>query len=182
MDNQAVLTRLHRLNIDSEQLRLAPLCQHDVALYCQLMCNQQALCYIHPPLTHDAALQSFNRSLACNLRAAPIRYIYTVQLRQGGDAIGIAALNSLDVTAKHADIGRILLPQWQAKGLGTELSSALMAALTEAFDIRCFIKKIREDNVPAMLSANKLGFVKTTEHHRTKGMLWQTFQRISDGM
>jgi RimJ/RimL family protein N-acetyltransferase len=176
MDNQAVLIKLQSINNHSARLRLAPLCRADASLYCALMSCPQAQHYIQQPLLPDVAQRSFKIALACNQRANPIRFIFSVQLHHSGVAIGIAAINHLDVMAKHADIGRMLLPQWQRQGIGTELSALLITTLAQAFDIRTVSKKVRADNLAAIMSAEKLGFVKTSEQPISTAKGWHILQ------
>ena len=148
------------LNIaaNSEQLKITALSDDDEALYCAVMSNPSCMLHVGAQLTPSEAVHSFNAALELT-RQQPVRRCYLkVTMRCNDEPIGIAAINQLDLTSGTADIGRILLPTWHGKGLGTELGQLLINWLHGQFNITCFSKHIRVANHAAIQSALKLGF------------------------
>lgn len=146
-------------NANSERLTLSALAGDDQALYCAVMTNPGCMSYVGAQLTPCQAQRSFNAALELTRQQPPTRFYLKVMCRATAQPVGIAAINQLDLTARTADIGRMLLPAWQGKGLGTELSQLLIRWLHTELNITGFSKHIRAGNQAAIQSALKLGFV-----------------------
>lgn len=146
-------------NASSERLTLSALSVNDKALYFSVMTNPGCMSYVGAPLTPGQAQRSFNAALELTRQQPPRRFYLKVVCRTTAQPVGIAAINQLDLTERTADIGRMLLPAWQGKGLGTELSQLLVRWLHTELNITGFSKHIRVGNLAAIQSALKLGFV-----------------------
>lgn len=144
--------------ISSEHLRLTALSDDDKALYCAVMTDPRCMLHVGTQLTSCQAERSFTAALGLTRQKPITRFYLKVAWCATAEPIGIAAINQLDLTANTADIGRMLLPAWQGKGLGTELSQLLISWLHKEFNITGFSKHIREGNQAAIQSAVKLGF------------------------
>lgn len=160
LEDSHALTKLHSIHYASARLLVKPLTDEHRDFYCALMTNRQVLQHIHPVLSAQSALHSFQSTLSSNQRCHPIRFVFVVCMRQSGIPIGIAAINHLNLVKGLANIGRILQPQWCGKGLGTELSVAIIRLLAKEFGIHCFVKDIAANNHAAIYSAKNIGFTK----------------------
>lgn len=148
--------------VSSEHLSLTALSDEDRDLFCAVMTDRQCMLHVGTQLTSCQAGHSFTAALELT-RQQPIKRFYLkVVWRATAEPIGIAAINQLDLTAGTADIGRMLLPAWQGKGLGTELSQLLIRWLHNELNISRFSKHIRAGNRAAIQSAVKLGFKPVT--------------------
>jgi len=116
--------------------------------------------YVSSPLSEDKAQRSFEAALKCNQQKRIQRCYFRVALQSNYQSIGIASVNQLDLAKKSAEIGRMLLPQWHSKGLGTELSGMLIRWLAAEWGITTITKQIQAANLAAVFSAQKLGFTK----------------------
>ena len=146
-------------NYRSSRLELTPLIIKDKNYYCSLMSNAICLKYIGHILTTEQAEERFLLLLNYNMQRPLTRLYLRVSLLATGEFIGIAAINQLNTEARSADIGRMLLPSWHGKGLGTELSQLLIDMLLKECGISFITKHIRDDNLAAIRSARRLGFV-----------------------
>lgn len=146
------------IQISSKRLRLTALTDDDKALYCAVMTDPCCMLHVGTQLTSCQAERSFTAALGLTRQQPTTRFYLKVVWRATAEPIGIAAINQLDLTANTVDIGRMLLPEWHGKGLGTELSQLLIRWLHKELNITGFSKHIREGNQAAIRSALKLGF------------------------
>lgn len=162
MGSVDVLAKLPLINAYSKQLKLTLLTEEDKALYCTVMAEPGCMQYIGKLLPQADAGRSFAAAVKLN-NQHPLKRIYLrASLLSSDQSIGIASINKLDIANKSADIGRMLLPQWQGKGLGSELSRMLIKWLAAELGAVSITKHIRADNTAAIKSALKLGFSATT--------------------
>ncbi|MDR6982779.1 RimJ/RimL family protein N-acetyltransferase [Rheinheimera pacifica] len=124
------------------------------------MTDKASMSYISSPLSEDKAQRSFEAAIKCNQQQQIQRCYFRVALKSNHQSIGIASVNQLDLAKKHAEIGRMLSPQWHRKGLGTELSEMLIRWLVTELGITTITKQIQAANLAAVCSAQKLGFTK----------------------
>lgn len=160
MQQTSVQAKLQSINCRSERLQLTALSEADKTLYFAVMADRACMQYVGSPLTYAEAQHSFGAALKLNLQPHIQRFFFSVTQLSDGQSVGIASVNYLNLAANQAEIGRMLLPQWHGKGLGTELSSLLINWLAKEIGIVTFIKQIRVDNKAAIYSALKLGFLK----------------------
>ena len=153
-----VLLKLQRINSYSRLLQLSPLTIEDNALYANVMTEPDCMRYVGKTLSKARAQQSFAAAIRLNQQQSVTRLYLRVALVSNCQSIGIASINDLNTKTKTADIGRILLPNWQGRGLGSELSSMLINGLAAEFEILTFTKSICKGNIAAIKSAQKLGF------------------------
>lgn len=152
--------KLQTVCCSSARLQITLLSEDDRALYCSLMTDKASMSYVSSPLSEDKAHRSFEAALKCNQQRHIQRCYFRVALKSNNQSIGIASVNQLDLEKKYAEIGRMLLPKWHSKGLGTELSGMLIRWLAAEWGITTITKQIQAGNLAAVCSAQKLGFTK----------------------
>ncbi|WP_310207167.1 GNAT family N-acetyltransferase [Rheinheimera pacifica] len=152
--------KLQTVCCSSARLQITLLSEDDRVLYCSLMTDKASMSYISSPLSEDKAQRSFEAAIKCNQQQQIQRCYFRVALKSNHQSIGIASVNQLDLAKKHAEIGRMLSPQWHRKGLGTELSEMLIRWLVTELGITTITKQIQAANLAAVCSAQKLGFTK----------------------
>lgn len=160
MQQGDAFAKLQTVCCSSARLQIALLSEDDRALYCSLMTDKASMSYVSSPLSEDKAHRSFDAALKCNQLQQIQRCYFRVVLKSHYQSIGIASVNQLDLAKKSAEIGRMLLPQWHSKGLGTELSGMLIRWLAAEWGITTITKQIQAANLAAVFSAQKLGFTK----------------------
>lgn len=103
---------------------LRPLCEHDEDLYLRLHASVGTMRHVSAVLDPDVARLRFDEACRLSASSEPAYWIWTVFLPDLTMAAGIV---SLMARASRAEIGILLLPEWQSRGLGT----AAVRALTE---------------------------------------------------
>lgn len=160
MQQGDAVAKLQTICSSSARLHMTLLSEGDRTLYCSLMTDKASMSYVSSPLSEDKAHRSFEAALKCNQQRHIQRCYFRVALKSNNQSIGIASVNQLDLEKKYAEIGRMLLPQWHSKGLGTELSGMLIRWLAAEWGITTITKQIQAGNLAAVCSAQKLGFTK----------------------
>ncbi|WP_019675320.1 GNAT family N-acetyltransferase [Arsukibacterium perlucidum] len=134
-------------------LSLSPLTPAAEPLFIALFSCPQVMRYIQPPLSVDQARQRFGRIL--KLSTGPAYYL--VNHNPSQQNIGLAMLNILPEQSS-AEIGRMLLPAWQQRGLGKALGQLLLQTASADSRVTQLTTRIHSSNNAAINSARKLGF------------------------
>lgn len=160
------------------RINLMPLDASAEPLFITLFSQPQVMRHIHAPLSEAIAKSRFNTLLnqsnsvaqqaahgSTTLLANSTATKYFLVHTKHEDAIGIAMLMR-DADSGAIELGRMLHPNWQGQGLGTELSQLLIIkaisySQVNKLPLRYLHKRIHQQNLPAIRSANKLGFVQT---------------------
>lgn len=147
--------------LDTPRLQLRPLQQRDEALYCRLYTDPEVMRHIAPPLTAEAALRGFRA--ACRLARIPgLRSQYWAISERIADAdIGILALVGPDMEAGSAEVGTMLLPAGQGRGLAAEAQAALLDRLFSDSRWRMVWSRHLPANGAVVSLKLKLGFLRT---------------------
>lgn len=77
-------------------LRLLPLRERDLDLYCDLYCSAEAMEQIGQPLSRDLATAAFGAARRHNGQKLPGHRFWTVTARSSGEPLGVAALRRND--------------------------------------------------------------------------------------
>jgi RimJ/RimL family protein N-acetyltransferase len=90
----------------------------DRALYLGLYTSPDVMAYIGPAMTAAAAAATFERALSHSYDPAARARYWRIVDADSGEAAGIAALVRRTQPAAHGELGIMLLPHWQNRGLG----------------------------------------------------------------
>lgn len=98
-------------------VRLRPLCARDEDLYIRLHASAQTMRHVSDPWDADTARARF--ASACRLTASsdPAYWIWAIAGSCQTEDAGIASLMG---GGASAEIGILLLPEWQGRGVGTQ--------------------------------------------------------------
>ncbi|WP_460713234.1 GNAT family N-acetyltransferase [Lysobacter terrae] len=103
--------------LDTPRLRLRPMAECDEAMFCHLYTDPDVMQRILPPLTAEAAAQSFRRACGHNAKAAPGHRFWAIDDKASGEAIGMAALLR---NGDDAELGVMLRNGWWNRGISSE--------------------------------------------------------------
>lgn len=134
-------------------LALTPLNAAAEPLFIALFSCPQVMQHIQPPLSVKEAGLRLRQILQQTQGPA----YFVVQHRPSQQAIGLAMLLKCPEPVE-AELGRMLLPQWQQLGIGTYLSQLLLEKAKQDSAIQRLTKRIHPNNAAAIISAHKLGF------------------------
>lgn len=111
--------------VEPHPVGIEPLRPADRDLYVRLYTDPGVMTHIGPPWTPAAAAADFRAALAL-----PVRPLGESRQRRiiRIDGIG-AGLLSVDRQAEVIDLGLMLLPDWQGRGIGTRVFRQVLAAL-----------------------------------------------------
>ena len=103
--------------LETPRLRLRPMEAGDEAMFCRLYTDPDVMRQILPPLSAEAAAQSFRRACGHNAKDRPGHRFWAIDDKASQQAIGMAAL-----LRKHdcAELGVMLLNGWWHQGISSE--------------------------------------------------------------
>ncbi|WP_181952517.1 GNAT family N-acetyltransferase [Vulcaniibacterium gelatinicum] len=116
---------------DTARLHLRPLAADDAALYVALYTDPAVMAHVAAPMTGEAARRSFEKACARNRESPPRWQRWAIRARGSGEAVGLCGLFRDADREDSAEIGVMLLPAWQGRGVAAEVIAAFAA---RAFD------------------------------------------------
>ncbi|TNJ35651.1 GNAT family N-acetyltransferase [Arenimonas terrae] len=108
----------------TSRLQLRPLAGEDGDSYVALYGNVTVMRHVRPPLAEPEARRSFSEALRQQREVPPRRRWWTLQTPDGTETFGLAGLAYAGV---GAELGILLRPAWQGRGLASEAVRALCA-------------------------------------------------------
>jgi len=148
--------------LDTPRLRLRPMEPRDEAMFCHLYTDPDVMRRILPPLSAEAAAQSFQRACDHNAKDKPGHRFWAIDDKASNTAIGMAALLR---TGDSAELGVMLRNGWWNRGISSEAFVPLIdhAFLGMGLDL---IYAERPDDDHALIIdklLDRFGFVRTPE-------------------
>lgn len=148
--------------LDTARLQLPPLACRDLALYCALYRSPEVMQHIAAPLGAAAAGRSFDRALRYNTETPWRRRFWSICQRADDRPVGLLALSQVEGPVPHAgptaEIGAMLLPEFQAQGYAAEAITRLIAHAFGDDAIEQLITRHVAANPLATGLMRKLGF------------------------
>lgn len=138
---------------------LRPLRARDRGLFCALYGDAATMRHIAPALSKPAALRSFRATLAA-MRAGNGPWFFTIVNAANRRPIGVCAIQP--ITGRASQLGIMLEPAQQRRGIGTEALRALTCAAFEALPIDALWVQYRSANAAAGRLVDGLGFLPAT--------------------
>ncbi len=157
----------------TERLRLAALGNGDDVLYRATYTDASLMRYVGQPLSVDRADASFRTALAENVRRPWRRLTWALRGPTSADALGLIGVIRDPGDATRAEIGAIIQPRWQGRGLATEALRALAARCLSTPSINTAVLiRHHVDNAGGMAIARALGFVRAPDQDIDEWRLW----------
>lgn len=98
--------------------RLLDASDDDRALYVALYAASAVMAHIGEAMSPDAAAEMFEKSVRCNRDPAALARYWRVDDLRSGEAVGIVALVRKASAPDRGELGVMLLPRWQNRGVG----------------------------------------------------------------
>lgn len=138
------------------QPRLQPLSTEDWPIFQALFTSSLVMQFICPPLTVKQAEAVFQQILHQSI----IEYFLITYQGETPDTIHHVGIASYHPCQKNhtIEIGRMLLPEWQNQGLGSNISQQLICRAEQDSTMQQITKRIHKDNIAAIRSAYYRGF------------------------
>lgn len=154
---------------------LRPLRGQDESLYVRLHASVETMRHVSAVVNADTARKRFSAALRLTESPEPAYWIWTVSSTEGVAAVGIA---SLMASGSSAEIGMLLLPEWQGRGVGTH---AVRAITEYAFSV------LGVSQVESRQRARNLGWERLMQRSGFKGVQgaiispdWKMWRRDRD--
>ena len=98
-----------------------------------------------------------------------------IALNEGCNAIGFVDLQNFDIRHRRAEVGIVLLPEWQHQGFAKEVLGVLKRYASKHLLIHQLYALISVGNVPAQSLFSNAGYIKTAtlQHWLHNGEEWQ---------
>ncbi|MBS0457929.1 MAG: GNAT family N-acetyltransferase [Proteobacteria bacterium] len=140
------------------RLQVRPLHEDDQPLFCRLYCSPSSMRLIGPPMSRDAALASFGRTLQWQ-RTQPMRsLVLTATDKRSNDAIGLVACPGFDATATRLEIGIMLERTANGKALPREVLIGFVQRLFVMLPVQEIRARYRAANKPIDHIGRSMGF------------------------
>jgi [ribosomal protein S5]-alanine N-acetyltransferase len=145
---------------ETERLLMRPLEPEDQAFYCACYTDPVLMRHIGEPLTQEAALRSF-------AAASKPRVQHTLWVMQEKKTIANVGLLALiyrrnQYGSFNAELGNIMLSEFQNKGLTIEALNALFGMAFKADNLDTIIVNHKSNNGAVTRIVKKLGFIQST--------------------
>ena len=112
-------------SFDTARLHVRALVAADEALYCALYTDPAVMAHIGPPLALEGARRAFAQALRLNATPGGAERRWAVLDRATGGGLGLLALLRAADAPGVAEVGVMLLPPAQGRGLARELNEAV---------------------------------------------------------
>jgi RimJ/RimL family protein N-acetyltransferase len=148
--------------LDTARLRLRPLDARDHAMFCHLYTDPDVMRRIRPPLTAEAAAQSFRRACAHNAKATPGHRFWAIDDKASAQAIGMAALLR---AGSGAELGVMLRGGWWSRGISSEAFAPLLEHAFLGMGLALVYAERPDDDHALIIDRllDRFGFVRTPE-------------------
>lgn len=103
-------------------VRLNPLCVQDEDLYLRLHASVETMRHVSALMDADTARLRFSEACRLTESSDPTYWIWSVSMSDQARGVGIV---SLMAGASSAEVGMMLLPEWQGRGLGKHAIRAI---------------------------------------------------------
>jgi ribosomal-protein-alanine N-acetyltransferase len=103
-------------------VRLHPICVQDEDLYLRLHASVETMRHVSAVVDADTARLRFSAVCRLTESSDPTYWIWSVSLSNQARDVGIA---SLMASASSAEVGMMLLPEWQGRGVGKHVIQAI---------------------------------------------------------
>ena len=161
--------------LKGEAICLHPLCKLDEDLYVRLHASLQTMRHVSTPLDADTARERFAAACRLTVSSDASYWVWTIFVSSHAEDAGIASLMASDT---RAEIGMLLLPEWQGRGVGMQAVRHLTAYGFSTLGIDRIESRQRVGNVGWQRLMERSGF------KRVEGAImraeWLTWRRDCD--
>lgn len=157
-----ILTRKRDV-IETERLFLMPMRLRFLNSTCEYATDKNAIKYM-VFLPHDSLEETRNFILDCeNEQQKDVPEFYEYAMVYEGCHAGTVSLYFSDECPGTAELGWVINPRFQHRGLCVEAAQALIKFAEEELNIKHFVAHCDTANVPSMKVMERLGMVKVSE-------------------
>ncbi|MFI4999335.1 MAG: GNAT family N-acetyltransferase [Reyranellales bacterium] len=142
---------------DTGRLSLRPYRESDLKALHVLYADAENLRYWSTLANTD--VEQTRKALRWHIAYSPAHYaMWAVEEKKSGRLIGMINYHRRDRRERRVDVGWLILPKFQGKGLMTEAARALLRYLIDDLKVHKVEALIRADNKPSAALAKRLGF------------------------
>jgi RimJ/RimL family protein N-acetyltransferase len=141
--------------LTTDRLNLTPLSDAHRALYCRLYTDPEVMRYVGACLDRAKAEHCFALALGASASPSPGNLIWSMDVR--GDRVS-AGLVGLRIQGEEAEVGALILPEFQASGLATEAIAAMADHAFAILGLRRLLTRHRPEHTAAAALMRRLGF------------------------
>jgi len=134
----------------------------DEAMFCHLYTDPDVMRRILPPLSAEAATQSFQRACGHNKKDQPGHRFWAIDDKASETAIGMAALRR---TGDSAELGVMLCNGWWNQGISSEAFVPLIDHAFQTMGLDLIYAERPDDDHALIIDKllDRFGFVRTPE-------------------
>ncbi|MFA7894851.1 GNAT family N-acetyltransferase [Pseudomonas putida] len=148
---------MHRVELDSERLRLRQIQAADWELFLELHTNPSIIRYVCDPLTEADIHDRFESRLPVWLSDSDHWMCLVVTDCSSGQPTGVTGLRRL--SPEEAEVGYLFLPTHQGKGYAGESLNVLIAYARDVMKLSRLKAVVTDGNLPSCRVLEKCGFV-----------------------
>lgn len=154
MDREPLMLELH-----TARLHLSPLSAHDWELFLTLHSDPDNLRYVCDPLSPAQIEERFTSRLPRWDLDSAHWLCLVIRDRESGEALGLTGLRISDKAAAEAEVGYLLAPRHQGKGVAAESLRALIGYARQHLGLKRLIATVTDGNAASCQVLEKSGFV-----------------------
>lgn len=139
----------------TDRLNLTPLAPVHRALYCRLYTDPQVMRHIGACLDRAKAEHGFALALRAWDSPSPSNLVWSMDIRENAVSAGLLGLR---MQGEDAEVGALILPEFQASGLATEAIAAIADHAFAILGLRRLFTRHRREHVAAAALMRRLGF------------------------
>ncbi|MGI5310291.1 GNAT family N-acetyltransferase [Rheinheimera sp. WS51] len=162
-DNKAAI--LTYFTFTTARLRLEPIDSSSIELLAKLYGCSKTMQYIADPLSFSKIEKMMSDIMYKQQRQHYDTLLLRIKHKDNETDFGIGGMPYLNLTNKEAEVGVMLLPLAQGKGLAVEVVKALVNMLKQ-LDVNTIYMNIDPDNKAAIIGATKAGFAVSSDPSR----------------
>lgn len=158
----------HATDLESPRVHLRLLDERDEALYVGIYTDAALMAQVGAPMDEEQAIQAFARTCRLN-REQGLRFrSWVITVKPTGHVAGLLGLRR---AGDVVEIGGMMLPAWQGKGVSGHAFPLGIAVAFSFPDVARMMIRYRPDNVLAEGLMYKLGFTRVSDRHPEDGMV-----------
>lgn len=153
--------------LETSRLRLRPMEARDEAMFCHLYTDPDVMRRIVPPLSAEAAAQSFARARNHNAKDTPGHRFWAIDytLADGASSDTVIGMAALLRTGDSAELGVMLRNGWWNRGISSEAFVPLIAHGFTGMNLSLIYAQRPDDDHALIIDRllGRFGFVRTPD-------------------
>lgn len=144
--------------LNTRRFCLTPLVASDEKEHMRLYTDPQVMHFVRRPMSEKAAKQQFDREMQMNQQTPPSLLTWSIRPQGAKQFAGVAYIFWHDESKRQAEMGVMLLPEQQGRGIANEIIPCLLNYAFKELAVRQVWAKTHPANSAGCKTLQKSGF------------------------